>query len=307
LANSTTRTYNQDKSWRLLLHRRPGTQAITCEVRLTRNTERSTRVLAIFEKTAECLAITAPEDKCYSVTALWLAVEARQYSFDPHTPVTPIGLAGRPDKPELVEPARVKRRRLGSEQGRAALVHAIAHIEFNAINLALDAVYRFRDMPRQYYFDWLSVAADEARHYRLLDQRLRALGFEYGDFPAHNGLWEMARRTADDCMKRMALVPRVLEARGLDVTPGMIERLEATGDFETSRILKVILEEEVRHVKLGSHWFHACCDQRGLEPEATFLALLREHYSGTLRGPFNMPARMQAGFTQREMDAISAL
>ncbi len=264
-------------------------------------------MVALFEQTAECLAITSPEDKCCAVTDLWSAVEAGQYEFDPHTPVTPIGMAGHPDKPELVDPSQVKRRRLGSEQGRAALVHAIAHIEFNAINLALDAVYRFRDMPRQYYFDWLSVAADEARHYRLLSQRLHALGFEYGDFPAHNGLWEMAQRTADDCMKRMALVPRVLEARGLDVTPGMIERLTGVGDMETVRILNVILEEEVRHVKIGSHWFHACCDQRGLEAESTFLALLREHFSGQLRGPFNMPARMQAGFTQREMDAIAAL
>ncbi|MCW8925507.1 MAG: ferritin-like domain-containing protein, partial [Xanthomonadales bacterium] len=253
---------------------------------------------AIFERTAECLGITSPEDKCCAVTELWVAAEAGQCEFDPHTPVTPIGNAGHPAKPELVDPTRVKRRRLGSVQGRAALIHAIAHIEFNAINLALDAVYRFRDMPRQYYLDWLSVAADEARHYRLLSQRLQVLGFEYGDFPAHNGLWEMAQRTADDCLKRMALVPRVLEARGLDVTPGMIERLEDAGDIETVRILGVILEEEVRHVKIGSHWFHDCCDKRGLEPEATFLALLRDHFSGQLRGPFNMPARMQAGFTQ---------
>lgn len=262
---------------------------------------------AIFEKTAECLALTSPEDKCCAVTDLWLAVEAGQGVFDPHTPVTPIGMAGHPDKPELVDPSKVKRRRLGSEQGRAALIHAIAHIEFNAVNLALDAVYRFRDMPRQYYFDWLSVAADEVRHYRLLSQRLHSLGFGYGDFPAHNGLWEMAQRTAGDCLERMALVPRVLEARGLDVTPGMIERLEAVGDVETVRILNVILEEEVRHVQIGSHWFRVCCDQRGLEPETTFLALLGKHFSGSLRGPFNIPARMQAGFTQREMDAVLRL
>jgi uncharacterized ferritin-like protein (DUF455 family) len=264
-------------------------------------------VIPLFEQAARCLAISAPEQKCIAVGELWMAAQEYRLEFDPHTPVTPIGIAGRPGKPELVDPAQVKRRRLGSETGRAALIHAIAHIEFNAINLALDAVYRFRDMPRQYYLDWLSVAEDEARHYQLLQNRLRLMGHAYGNFPAHNGLWEMAQRTADDCLKRMALVPRVLEARGLDVTPGMIERVEAAGDLETSRILNVILEEEVRHVRIGSHWFKVCCDQRGLEPETTFLALVREHFSGTLRGPFNIPARMQAGFTQREMDAISAL
>lgn len=264
-------------------------------------------MLTIFKHTVECLALSSPEDKCRAVTDLWLTVQNGNFEFDPHTPVSPIGVAGRPDKPELVEPAKVRRRRLGSKTGRAALVHAIAHIEFNAINLALDAAYRFRDMPRQYYLDWISVAADEARHFQLLSTRLQSMGFSYGDFPAHNGLWQMAERTADDCMKRMALVPRVLEARGLDVTPGMIERLKTAGDDETVRILEIILAEEVRHVEIGSHWFHLCCDQRGLNPESTFLGLLAEYFNGSLRGPFNIPARLNAGFTQREMDAISSM
>jgi uncharacterized ferritin-like protein (DUF455 family) len=264
-------------------------------------------VVAIFESMARCLAISLPEDKCSAVTDLWLAVQIGDFEFDPHTPVTPIGVAGHPEKPVLVNPSKVRRRRLGSEEGRAALVHAIAHIEFNAINLALDAAFRFRDMPQQFYLDWISVAEDEARHFQLLSTRLQSMGYSYGDFPAHNGLWEMAQRTADDCMKRMALVPRVLEARGLDVTPGMIERLKAVGDDETVRILRIILEEEIRHVEIGSHWFRICCDQRGLEPESTFLDLLKEHFSGSLRGPFNIPARMQAGFSQREMDAIASL
>jgi uncharacterized ferritin-like protein (DUF455 family) len=264
-------------------------------------------VVPIFDNTAKCLSMTSPEEKCYAVSNLWIAVEKGHFEFDPHTPVEPIGVAGGPARPELVDPSQVKRRRLGSEAGRAALVHAITHIEFNAINLALDAAYRFRDMPRQFYLDWISVAADEARHFQMLSTRLQDMGFSYGDFPAHNGLWEMAQRTADDCMKRMALVPRVLEARGLDVTPGMIDRLVAAGDTETSRLLKIILEEEIRHVEIGSHWFHVCCDQRGLEPESTFLGLLKDHFSGSLRGPFNMSARMKAGFTQREMDAIASL
>ncbi|MGB5290674.1 MAG: ferritin-like domain-containing protein [Lysobacterales bacterium] len=264
-------------------------------------------MLTLFENTARCLAIDSPEEKCAAVTDLWMAVQLHDFEFDPNTPVAPIGVAGHPPRPELVAPANLRRRRLGSEEGRAALVHAVTHIEFNAINLALDAAYRFRDMPSQYYLDWISVAADEARHYQLLSTRLKSMGYHYGDFPAHNGLWEMAQRTADDCLKRMALVPRVLEARGLDVTPGMIEKLTTAGDHETVRILRIILEEEVRHVEIGSHWFRICCDQRGLEPEETFLKLLKEYFAGTLRGPFNMAARMQAGFTQREMDAISAL
>lgn len=262
-------------------------------------------MIAIFENTARCLELSSPEEKCSAVTRLARAVERGEFEFDPHTPVTPIGDVGRPVKPELVEPSKVPRRRLGSETGRAALVHAICHIEFNAINLALDAVYRFRDMPRQFYLDWMSVAVDEARHFQLLSERLQAMGYSYGDFPAHNGLWQMARRTADDCLKRMALVPRVLEARGLDVTPGMIGRLKAVNDTDTVKILEVILEEEVRHVEIGSHWFRICCDQRGVDPEPTFLALLKEYFGASIRGPFNIPARMQAGFTQREMDAIA--
>jgi uncharacterized ferritin-like protein (DUF455 family) len=264
-------------------------------------------MLAFYKQTAACLAISSPEEKCSAVNQLWGAIQSAEFQFDPHTPVIPIGVAGRPDKPLLVEPSKLKRRRLGSEQGRAALVHAIAHIEFNAINLALDAAYRFRDMPRQYYLDWVSVAVDEVRHFKLLSARLNSLGFSYGDFPAHNGLWEMAQRTADDCLTRMALVPRVLEARGLDVTPGMIERLNSVSDEDTVRILRVILKEEIRHVEIGSHWFRLCCDQRGLDPESTFLDLVKEYFGNTLRGPFNIPARMQAGFTQREMDAISGL
>ena len=264
-------------------------------------------MLAIFERAADCLAISSPEEKCRAVEDLWSAVNLGSFEFDPSTPVVPIGVAGHPVKPELVEPSKLRHRRLGSEAGRAALVHAVTHIEFNAINLALDAAYRFRDLPSQYYLDWISVAADEARHFQLLSTRLQSMGFSYGDFPAHNGLWEMAQRTADDPMKRMALVPRVLEARGLDVTPGMIERLKVVHDDETVSVLRVILAEEVRHVEIGSHWFRFCCEQRGLDAESTFLDLLKEHFKGSLRGPFNIPARLQAGFTQHEMDAICAL
>lgn len=259
-----------------------------------------------FEAARRCLELTDPEAKCAAVHALDHAFRAGRLARDEATPVSPIGEPGRPGRPELVDPARVPRRRLGSREGRAALVHAIAHIEFNAINLALDAVYRFRGMPREYYADWLSVAEDEARHFELLTERLRSLGSAYGELPAHDGLWEMARKTADSCLVRMALVPRVLEARGLDVTPGMIERLRAVGDHETVAALTVILEEEVRHVAIGSRWFRHCCEERGVEPLETFLVLLRERHSGLPRGPFNVPARRRAGFTEREMEALTA-
>jgi uncharacterized ferritin-like protein (DUF455 family) len=259
-----------------------------------------------FGAARRCLEESDPAAKCAAVRAFDAAFRSGGLARDDAVPVRPIGEPGRPERPPLVDPARVPRRRLGSAEGRAALVHAVAHIEFNAINLALDAVYRFRGMPREYYRDWLSVAVDEARHFERLGERLRALGHAYGDFPAHDGLWDAARKTADRCLVRMALVPRVLEARGLDVTPGMIERLRQVGDEETVAVLEVILEEEVRHVAIGTHWFRHCCREQGVDPLETFLGLLRDRYEGLPRGPFNVPARRRAGFTEQEMAALTA-
>ena len=259
-----------------------------------------------FETVHACLMQDDPAAKCAAVAALLRGADRANLVPDPDYPVVAVATPGRPVRPELVEPTAVPRRRLGSEEGRAALVHAIAHIEFNAINLALDAAYRFRDMPPDYYRDWLSVAQDEAHHFQLLQQRLDQMGFAYGDFPAHNGLWEMALKTAHSCLVRMALVPRVLEARGLDVTPGMIERLKAVGDDLTVAALEVILAEEVRHVEIGSRWFRWCCEREGKEPMPTFLSLLKEYYAVQPRGPFNLEARYQAGFSQEEMAALTA-
>lgn len=210
---------------------------------------------------------------------------------------------GRPSRPLLVHPHDAPQRALGSLEGRAALIHAIAHIEFNAINLALDAGWRFEDMPEVYYADWLGVAQDEARHFSMLRVRLQSLGYDYGDFAAHNGLWEAAESTAHDVLLRMALVPRVLEARGLDVTPGMMARLRKVGDLETAAILEVILREEVRHVAVGTRWFQYLCTQRGLDATQTFRALLAEH-GVRLRPPFNLEARRAAGFADAELHAI---
>lgn len=212
-------------------------------------------------------------------------------------------IPGRPARPRLVSPREVPFRGLGSDEGRAALVHAVAHIEFNAVNLALDAALRFDGMPAAYYADWIGVARDEARHFAMLSTRLAEMGHAYGDFAAHNGLWEAAQKTAHDALLRMALVPRVLEARGLDVTPGMINRLREVGDTRTAQILCVILEEEVAHVAVGTRWFRRLCAQRGLDPVPTFRELLREHRV-RLQPPFNLPAREQAGFETKELEPL---
>ena len=215
--------------------------------------------------------------------------------------------AGRPSRPALVAPGKLAHRRIGTPEGQAALVHAVAHIEFNAINLACDAVYRFRDLPDAYYADWAQVAAEEAHHFSLLQARLGQLGYAYGDFPAHNGLWELAVKTAGDPLLRMALVPRVMEARGLDVTPGMMERFASIGDKQTVAILEIILRDEIGHVEAGSRWFRHLCKERGLDPEPTYFALLEAHFAGGIRCPLHKPARREAGFTESELGRLEAL
>lgn len=262
---------------------------------------------SLFDHARACIASRDPDEKVAltrQVAALWRAgrcLLARDESAEP------IAVPGRPDKPELVHPSRVKRRKLTTPAGQAAFLHALVHIEFNAINLAWDAVYRFRDMPADFYSDWISVAEDEALHYQLLLQRLQETGHAYGDFPAHNGLWEMACKTADDVLLRMALVPRVLEARGLDVTPGMIERLQQAGDARTVAILERILADEIGHVLAGSRWFQFVCRQRGLDPVETFAGLLQQHLPGHNTMPLNTQARRQAGFSREEIDMLDKM
>lgn len=246
------------------------------------------------------LAERDPQAKCLRVAALSLPPD--DFAV-PAIAEDAARIPGRPERPALIHPRDVPHRGLGSVAGRVALLHAVAHIEFNAINLALDACWRFRGMPADYYRDWLSVAQDEARHFGMLSQRLAQLGAAYGDLPAHNGLWEAAEKTAADPLLRMALVPRVLEARGLDVTPGMIGRLTEVRDGDTVAILHVILEEEVRHVAIGTRWFEVLCAQRGLDPKPTFAKLLAEHRV-RVAPPLNRAARAQAGFGEAEMDAL---
>jgi uncharacterized ferritin-like protein (DUF455 family) len=265
-------------------------------------------VISILDAALDCLradtidaklALTARTAETFSRGKLAIPDDA--------PPPEPIAMPGRPEKPVLVAPRDTAHRGLGTSEGRAGFIHAIAHIEFNAIDLAWDAVYRFRGMPAQFYEDWVGVAADEARHFTLLQARLAELGHAYGDFPAHNGRWEMAEKTADSCTARMALVPRVLEARGLDVTPGMITRLRGLGDHASADILALILEEEVAHVAAGSRWFAWCCDRDGLDPGVTFAALLEGNAKGAIRGPFNRDARHAAGFAADEMILLERL
>ncbi|NJD05775.1 MAG: ferritin-like domain-containing protein [Methylococcaceae bacterium] len=213
----------------------------------------------------------------------------------------PIEALRLPPRPEQVEPRMLRKRKLASAEGRLALLHAVAHIEFSAIQLAWDHLYRFSGMPQAYYADWLGVAEDEARHFLMIRERLRSLGADYGDLPAHGGLWGLARETAADVLARMALLPRFMEARGLDVTPGIMQRLEAAGDAESVACLQLILDEEVGHVALGSRWFGWECQRRGLVPETAYVELVERHLRGQIRGPFNDDLRRRAGFSDDEL------
>lgn len=263
---------------------------------------------SLFDAAARCLLSCDIEEKLRlteQTTEAWrnglLTLEFRK-----NTP-EPVSEPGRPARPVLVAPGDVPKRRLNTKDGLAALIHAVTHIEFNAINLAWDAVYRFRELPQAYYSDWITVAAEEAYHFQLLCGRLNELGFDYGDFPAHNGLWDMATRTAFDSLVRMALVPRVLEARGLDVTPGMIQRLRQAGDDKTVAVLEIILRDEIGHVAIGSHWFKYLCQQRGLDSEQTFHTLVGQYFSGQVSGPYHYEARQQAGFSVAELKALEQM
>ena len=187
------------------------------------------------------------------------------------------------------------------------LVHALAHIEFNAVNLALDAVWRFPGMPSDYYADWLRVAAEEAHHFTLLDAHLRTLGWAYGDFPGHDSLWEMVAKTSEDVLARMALVPRTLEARGLDASPPIRARLQQAGDDASASILDVILRDEIGHVLIGNRWFRFLCDGLGLDPHATYERLAEQYHAPKLCAPFNFEARRDAGFDEAELRALTGL
>ena len=253
------------------------------------------------------LQLTDPEAKCAATTALFEAVGCGAAADAQATlQADESALPGRPPLPRLVGATQVARRSVHTVAGRAALMHAICHIEFNAINLALDAVWRFGGMPPAFYRDWLQVAAEEALHFRLLRDHLATLGHAYGDFDAHDGLWRMTAATSDDIVARMALVPRTLEARGLDATPPIQARLAKAGDHAAVAILDVILRDEVGHVAIGNHWYGWLCQQRGLDALSLYPELARRYQAPRLRAPLNLEARRRAGFSDAELVRLEA-
>ena len=213
------------------------------------------------------------------------------------------GIPGRPAV-ELVPPAQLRQRSVHTLEGRAVLIHALAHIEFNAINLALDIVWRFAGMPADFYRQWFEVAKEEALHFSLLNQHLQTLGYQYGDFSAHDGLWEMSERTQEDVLARIALVPRTLEARGLDASPAVRHKLASGGDPKGAAIIDIILRDEIGHVALGNHWYRWLCSERSLDPVKTFTELALTYKAPVLKGPFNLQARREAGFKDEELDRL---
>lgn len=244
--------------------------------------------------------------KVEAMQELWRQWQAENLTLAPHSILDePAGIPGRPPRPELVPPRQLKHRSMTSVDGRAALLHALAHIEFNAFNLALDAIWRFSDMPSAYYSDWLQVAQEEALHFSLLQAHLGTQGYAYGDFAAHNSLWEMVEKTRGDVLARMALVPRTLEARGLDASPALRAKLAQAGDAGAAHILDIILQDEIGHVAIGNRWYRWLCAQRNLEPMATYAILVRQYQAPVLRAPFNLEARRAAGFTEEELERLA--
>ncbi len=233
-------------------------------------------------------------------------------TLDVHAPIdssitfpTPEGIPGRPARPELFPKLQYKKKPLTSVEGRAELLHSLAHIELNAIDLAADVVWRFAGMPEDFYRQWAQVAREEALHFQLLRDHLRSMGHDYGDFPAHTGLWDMAEKTRHDVLARLALVPRTLEARGLDASPVVKNKLVGAGDHRAGEILDIILRDEIGHVAVGNHWYRYLCAQRGLDPVQTYAQLASEHGAPRLQGPFNLAARQAAGFTSEELAALA--
>ena len=255
------------------------------------------------------LCISDPHSKVQALQSLWH--ERQAVALDTQTVFSTQGLVvpGRPDKPLLCPAQQVPKRSVHTESGLGGMVHAICHIEFNAINLALDAIWRYPHLPQAYYQDWFKVAYEESTHFELLHGLLHQMGQAYGDFEAHDGLWAMCEKTADDVLARMALVPRTLEARGLDATPLIQAKLQGAASAHAPSllsILDIILRDEVGHVAVGNHWFRWLCAQQGLDPLQHYPALVKRHAAPRLKPPFNHEARLSAGFTQAEIDWLLA-
>ncbi|WNB74149.1 ferritin-like domain-containing protein [Methylomonas koyamae] len=257
---------------------------------------------SVFEFAERCLFDADIEQKLAVTSQAGQLLAENCLSFTPAGLALPIAATLFPAKPELLMPRDMPKRRLDTVEGQAAFFHALAHIEFVAIYLAWDIIYRFRGLPDDFYRDWLLIADEEAQHFRLIRKRLRQLGFDYGDLPAHGGLWSHAEDTAGDILARLAIVPRCMEARGLDVTPGMRDKLAAMGDAEGAATLERIYTDEIGHVERGSYWFNTLAQQRGLQPEQHYKDLILGYYKGKPKGPFNREVRIIAGFSENELD-----
>ena len=262
----------------------------------------------LFELAESCLeAATIEEKGVITRKAAALAQSGYLDISDNRIPPASIAKVKFPKRPVLMNPRELPRRNLATKEGRVALLHAIAHIEFTAILLAWDIIYRFRSLPPEFYTDWLKVANEECLHFSIVRERLKDYGLDYGDLPAHDGLWEVAVDSAHDVLVRLAIVPRCMEARGLDVTPAMIEKLIQVGDLPSAKVLTRILEDEVGHVEIGSRWFNALCENRKVDPEDTFFQMIDQYLRTNVRGPFNLELRRAAGFSEAELERLQQL
>lgn len=272
------------------------------------NTRHKHTMKNLFELAEGALHGTAVDEKLALTHEAWQLYTQGKLDFSPSNPVADIAQVKFPDKPELLAPKHMPKRKLSTQEGVAAFFHAIAHVEFVAIYLAWDILYRFRGLPEPFYIDWLRIADEEAQHFELIRTHLRAMGVDYGDLPAHAGLWTLAQDTSSDILARLALIPRCMEARGLDVTPGLIAKFKQQHDEASVAILNRILTDEIGHVERGSHWFKFVCTGQEVEPEATYRTLIKQYYLGGLpKGPFSREMRIIAGFSNAELDWLESL
>jgi uncharacterized ferritin-like protein (DUF455 family) len=265
------------------------------------NTPHNPPLPSLRQLAQQLIRIESPDEKADAVRR----IAAQNLGIFPPEMIGEVaGIPGRPARPALVHPGQLKPRAVGTTEGRATLIHALTHIEANAVNLALDVLWRFEGMPERFYEDWFQVAQEEALHFQLLRNHLQTLGYAYGDFPAHDGLWEMAEKTKHDLMARLALVPRTLEARGLDVTPAIRTKLISVGDRAGAAILDIILRDEIGHVAIGNHWYRYLCEQAQVDHVSTYASLARTYDAKPLKGPFNIEARRAAGFDETELSLL---
>lgn len=263
-------------------------------------------MINLFDEAKRCFLIADPDEKLDASLALVSDWRAGRLCWDADDQPEQLLVPGRLERPLLVPPQQVSKRGFGSLTRRSALIHALAHIELTAVNLAWDTIYRYRGLPRAYYEDWLQCAGEESEHFLALRGRLRDMGFDYGDFSAHDELWGSAVETGHELMDRMGIVHRVFEARALDVIPNTLDKFHELGDTKTAAILTRIANDEIGHVSAGTRWFRYRCEQKGLDPDNTFFQLLQRYLGHIPRGPFNHEARRRCGFSDQELARLEA-